>query len=448
MEDWITHKLNKWYKKNRFAYTLAFYAGIVFLVGVIALIIWGLCRDMDSVWGSVVSDMLATVVGIIVAFVMLRIGFLLGHRNEDKNKVSYSNADMWKQYGTNYRQQFALNGPNVCTVYCEKMFLKEPDTVISVDDYPDEFFELDSFIKSQFFTLIEAHAMSDSTNSITVRLKEVLHPSGSNLVVIRTMRSTYLSHMLTNRALDYELKPGITIRSLFENTDRLIPPQRSRMSNHLGVNALVFLKEGNDKRGWLLLPERGGNATVAKNKVTASIATRIKMKDYTRKLETDFIVKGCIESSIAGSIHVTKLPEMDIQFLGLSRDIYEGGKPTLFYVVYLDMDKDTYIARRNEYETANLKSRRQRQQEQRKGFLPAEEEIIDEVTKIHIAQWTSVKMGEPCAKELEQNPAYYNTAFDNAKLTFKADGKKEEKAFEQNLIANFWFLLGCPNEVK
>ena len=36
---------------------------------------------------------------------------------------------------------------------------------------------------------------------------------------------------------------------------------------------------------WLLLPERGRHATVAKNKVTASVATRIKMEN-TKKLRT------------------------------------------------------------------------------------------------------------------------------------------------------------------
>lgn len=451
MEDKITSWFNDLYRKSHALYILAnIVAGILLFGSLAAIIAVTVLSYIDSgtsglsIFGEIFVNTIASIVGVLLAYFLYRFLFLVSHRNEDKNKVSYSNSDMWKQYGTIYRQQFQLHDDSVFTVYCEKLLQRGEFEQLEIDDYPDEFFELDPFIKSQFFTLIEAHAMSNSTNSITVRLKEVVHKKGDKLAVIRTMRSTYLSHMLTNRALDYELKSGVTIRSLFENTNHLIPPQRSRMSNHFGVNALVFLKDGKDKHKWLLLPERGGNATVAKNKVTASIATRITMKDYTKKLQADYVLEGCIKDNIAKSIRVTELPNMEITFLGLSRDIYEGGKPTLFYAVCLDMDKKTYETQRNTYETNKTQERQAKRANAHKGYLPREEESIDEVRKIHIVQWNTIKMGEPCARKIEAKPDSYNTAYDKAQLEFVADGVLEHKAFEQNLIANFWFLQGCP----
>ena len=466
MEDILTTWLNKLYRKSHKLYVFAYVMAGVLLFGLLGVIIgisiWSYVKEGQSglsIFGEIFVNTIASIVGVLLAYLLYRFLFLVSHRNEDKNKVSYANRDMWKQYGTHYRQQFTLHGDHVCTVYCEKLLQNKKGLKIHVTDHPSEFFELDSFIKTQFFDLIQAHAMSETTNSITVRLKEVVEAEKGNEVTIHTMRSTYLSHMLTNRALDYDLKGGVTIRSLFENTDRLIPPQRSRMSNHFGVNALVFLKDkktGNQTE-WLLLPERGGSATVAKNKVTASIATRLKMKDYTKELPDKAIMRGGIDESIADSIRVTTLPKSKykVEFLGLSRDIYEGGKPTLFYVVYLDMCKDEYDAARKAYEEDKAKKNAFKRAQTAKGFLPEKEETIDEVVKIHVAKWTSVMMSEPCAKEKEvidehaakqadkKKEEYYNIAYDNAPLEFEADGVTEHKAFEQNLIANFWFYLGC-----
>jgi len=454
MEDRIKYFFNKLYRKNHTMYVVSYILTGVVLLALLAVIIGVSIASYNEegkssleIFGEIFVNTIASLVGILLAYFLYRFLFLVSHRNEDKNKVSYANADMWKQYHNNYRQQFCIHDNRVFTVYCEPMFCNAKNLNVAVDDYPDEFFELDSFIKTQFFNVIEAHAMSESTNSITVRLKEVVKPDDAH-VVIRTMRSTYLSHMLTNRALDYELKPGITIRSLFENTDRLIPPQRSRMSNHLGVNALVFLKQGENKQAWLLLPERGSNATVAKNKVTASIATRVKMKDYTQHLTTRQITEGCIREAIKKSVRLSEVPKMEIEFLGLSRDIYEGGKPTLFYAVYLDMTKDHYKRQREKYEYNTSLEQAAKHAEVLKGLIPKEEESIDEVKTIHVVDWSTVTMGEPYTTDFDPEPDYYDPAYDKALLEFTAEGVTEHKAFEQNLIANFWFLQNCKPKAE
>lgn len=453
LEEKITHALNKWYRKSRMAYVLACFVGLAIILVIAYLLVSALIHpESNKLWKDIVVNIIATIIGILIAYLIVRILFLFGHNNEDKHKVSYANSDMWKQYNMHYLQQFTMhNKPNVFAVYCEKLFRMADYKHVEVDDYPDEFFELDSFIKSQFFKLIEAHAMSDSTNSITVRLKEVVFPEEKDTVVIRTMRSTYLSHLLTNRALDYELKPEITIRSLFENTDTLIPPQRSRMSNHFGVNALVFLKETEESSEpyWLLIPERDRRATVAKGKVTASIATRIQMDKfehkYTDKLTSEYLTKDCIYDYIEKAIKAKNPPVKSIEFLGLSRDIYEGGKPTLFYTVLLDWTSNQYVEACKSYDNENKKKSKQRAEQNRNGYIPAQKEDIDEVAIIHIAEWNTVTIGKVAPIKIENDLTYYNSKYDKALLEFKTDkGKMEHKAFEQNLIANFWFWRGCP----
>lgn len=463
LEDKIKHAFNKLYRQNRKWYHVACAVGIILLAGALALIVCGLlpCAD-KTIWEELAVNLLATVIGLFTAYLLYRVIFLFAHRNEDKNKVSYANADMWKQYNTHYLHWFKLHKDALFAVYCEELLRAGTFTELQIDDYPDEFFELDPFIKSNFFGLIEAHAMSDTTRSVTVRLKEVVHPKGNNLAVIRTMRSTYLSHLLTNRALDYELKPEMTIRSLFENSDTLIPPQRSRMSNHFGINALVFLKdekEGNEK--WLLLPHRGPRATVAKNKVTASIATRLKMEKlqgkYAGKLEPKYVQKDCIFDCIADAIQIPEKwvinnhNKIHIQFLGLSRDIYEGGKPTLFYTVHLDMNLDEYTALHDEFKDTKDQKKAERDDEIRQGHLPVGAEKIDEVETIHIVDWSSVTMSKNLAPIIrkKEDEVYYNAEFDTALLSFETNENQTYKeAFEQNLIANFWFYKSCPDNIE
>lgn len=451
LQDFITHRFNQLYIKSRPTFWVSLcFAGAILIALTLIIIIGLLPAYRDTLLRELAINLLATVVGILATFLFVRLLFLWNHQDEDKNKVSYANSDMWRQYGTNYRQQFELHN-SVFTVYCEPLLKKGEFKTLKVDDDPNNYFSLDTFIKAQFFTLIEAHAMSKSTNSVTVRLIDVIHQPGADNAFLRTARSTYLSHMLTNRALDYELKPGITIRSLFENTNHLVPLSRSRLSNHLGINALVFLKD-TEKNSFLLLPERGNNATVAKHKVTASIATRLEMdkehfpNTYIDKLTAPYIEEECIRVAIDKAIRLNNPPIDSIQFLGLSRDIYEGGKPTLFYVVYLNMTPDEYFQATKDYKADNTHTGTDNKLP--KSIIPLEEEKIDQVETIHVVKWATLKLvGGP--KQIEPEPKYYDMAYDKAQLefteVFELEGKSQElhKGFEQNLIANFWFLQNC-----
>ena len=288
------------------------------------------------------------------------------------------------------------------------------------------------------------------------------------------MRSTYLAHLLTNRALDYHIKPEVTIRRIFENTARLTPLALSKMSNHIGINALVFLRRNGEKRGYLLMPKRGSDATVAKNGVTASLATRLQMDNkeyfadgYQSKMTIDYIEKGCILDGLPAAIRLSRdcLNEkmeqqsdfLQIDLLGIARDIYEGGKPTFFYAVYLDMTVDEYFRQSDEYVEKMTNTANAAKQQKKKGILPLSSDKIDEVKEVYVADWTSVKMSERKRGPQSDNDSVYVVADDDRLLCFDAiDRKKTLKQrkkgnaepvfsryalnFEQNLISNFLFL--------
>ena len=474
MEDPIILYFQDLHRKNRKKSLITM---IVVLVVMLVLFVFCMvCKPCDMIVNLVASG-----VTIIAAFVLYKVLEFWRQKYEDENKVSYRNSDMWNQYGTNYRNIFRMNDSDF-VVYSEKLFLyDEKTTNLVIEDRPGDFFELDPYIKVHSSPLLEAHAKSKKTDSVTVRLKDFEGPSAKNRnkTIIRTERSSYLAHLLTNRALDYLIDGDLSIRKLFENDKSLRPPKRAQLSNHFGVNALVFLKEQDDKHAWLLLPHRSKTATVAKNKVTASIASRLEMdlkdKDdkmrfeygYDSPLTKEYIIKGCVEQSLEKIC----VPEewlndnnisVQIDFLGLSRDIYEGGKPTLFYAVELGITPQQYMEGRGVWDEKKKKEKQQEEAEKSPFRLPKPDRSIDEVEKIHIVKWSLIKM-QSIIDEETNNPidphseSYYDTRLDKAKLMIyewdgqdAKDGKYQVKEpaveveFEQNLISNFWFLEGCP----
>ena len=443
-------------------------------IGVIAVILSTAWWVKKTGGGDVINNVIASFVGVAALFVLAQLVVWILHHNEDKNKVSYRNQDMWAQYGTRYREIFAMNNSQF-VVYCEPLFYAKDAKKIVVKDDPKDFFQLDPYIKMHCSTLLEAHAMSNKLDSVTVRLTDFEAPTEANgqVATIYSGRSSYLAHLLTNRALDYFIEGDLSVRKLYENDKTLRPLRRAMLSNHFGVNALVFLKKGEDKDGYLLLPHRKGNATVAKNSLTASIATRLEMpgdtfpKEYEDHMTRAYIEEGCIRDNIAKSIWVSqawldkKEKEfaaknerfMDIKFLGLSRDIYEGGKPTLFYVVHLDATHKEYETERAEF----IRTKKEKNQKKRKEAsyyrLLEPTHSIDEVEKVHIAEWSSVKMQaiKDCktGKPIEPEKTIHDIRLDKALLTFTDEQEKYYKApFEQNLISNFLFYKNSRLEEK
>lgn len=472
MEEIISRFFHNFFRTGKVGYRIV--QVLLCIIGLEVLIL--LLSWMRTEGADVINNMIASFFGVAAVFILARLVTLFLHLTEDENKVSYRNQDMWHQYGEEYRRIFRMNNSDFL-VYCEKLFRKNEVSKFLVEDDPEDFFELDPYIKAHCSTLLEAHAMSKTTDSVTVRLCKFDKPTPENgmTATIYSGRSSYLAHLLTNRALDYFMESDLTIRKLYENDKTLRPLHRAKLSNHFGINALVFLKD-NDGKKWLLMPHRKKDATVAKNSVTASVATRLKMEnktyfpqEYANYLQPGYIEKACVKDALPNAIWVKKewldneiekrnkeieekkssIPFLDIQFLGLSRDIYEGGKPTLFYVVYLDTTPDGYKRGREAWEEEKKNKAEEKQKQTSIYRIALPEHSIDEVDEIYLADWSTVKMEEMhrCLFGDKINPekSYHDIRLDSAKLTFvDKDKEKHAYAYEPNLISNFWFLEGCP----
>jgi hypothetical protein len=152
-----------------------------------------------------------------------------------------------------------------------------------------------------------------------------------------TSRSNFYNHLLTNRAIDYEFEPGLSVRKIFEYGPLLNKFENTKMSNHIGINGIVQLSDG-----YTILPRRGTNATYSKNKITASITSPlISSHDKNGTLELTYEglrneVISLLHSRLYIDTEMISDSSVEVIFMGFGREIYEGGKPQFYFFVKLN----------------------------------------------------------------------------------------------------------------
>lgn len=300
---------------------------------------------------DVVSNVFGTVVGFILSSMFLYVCKIVVGLLEDLLKINYDTQQLLRTYhgNQNYRKQ--LHSGNTVVEFAYADVLTNEGYRFSVVDAPHKYFELDEFIQGSYAQIFSAHSNSAKRNFDTIRLDRF----DSESKTFYLSRSTYFNHLVTNRAVDFRLFEDVSLRTVFEYGPQLSPLEDSKMSNHIGINALVFLSDGR-----LLIPRRETSATISKNKITSSIAIMLGFPEEFKgnprgaTISTDYLLRGNIFKNLSDRV---KLPQSaidkaqtDITFLGFGQNIYEGGKPQFYFAVTLNnIDTPTYFKKREEY---------------------------------------------------------------------------------------------------
>lgn len=214
------------------------------------------------------------------------------------------------------------------------------DTVISFDDSSEKH-ELPSFVITHADELLLAHKNSTKNNSSTIRLNDFDYDADTKSLVLKTSRSTYYHMLITNRCMDYKFANGLSIRELYEYDNEICPLERSKLGNQIGINGLIVTKDN-----YILVEKRGRKKITWKNKFAQSISLALKLKDVGLErreiLENDpetaqKTLKHIIEKTINDNFGLTNADYSDFNisenFLGIARDLLEGGKPNLYFYV-------------------------------------------------------------------------------------------------------------------
>ncbi len=209
--------------------------------------------------------------------------------------------------------------------------------------------ELPSFVIGNGTEFLKAHRYSQTSNNLTIRLDDI-SVEGDN-VTLHTSRTYYYHMLLTNRCMDYKLDCDMSVREIYEFNKTVSYLHESKLSNQIGINGMIITKDG-----YLLLEKRDHKKTTWKNKFAQPISLALKASDLG--LENDTLMEKSVEyanKKLLGVIKKTMkdnfgLLEKDYEtldlsktFLGLARDLLEGGKPNLYFVVTVNYTKDEFV---------------------------------------------------------------------------------------------------------
>ena len=300
---------------------------------------------------DVVSNVFGTVVGFMLSSMFIYLSKIIIGFLEDLLKINYNTEELLGIYSgaPEYRKTIKSQGTEVSFAYADVLVNNDYDFTV-VDD-PDKFLELDDFIVENYAQIFSAHSNSAKRNFDTIRLDRF--DAETNTFYLS--RSTYFNHLVTNRAVDFLLFDDISLRTIYEYGPRISSLEDSKMSNHIGINGLVFLSDGR-----LLIPRRKGSSTISKNKITSSIAVMLNFPNECKNdprsavISADYLLKGNIFKNLSDRV---KLPadvideeQTEIKFLGFGQNIYEGGKPQLYFAVKLNnVDTRMYFEKRSEF---------------------------------------------------------------------------------------------------
>ncbi len=220
------------------------------------------------------------------------------------------------------------------------------NTALSFKDAA-EAHKLPSFVLEHADELLNAHRNSAKKNNNTIRLDDFTYED--NKLILNTKRSTYYHMLITNRCMDYSFANGLSIRDLYEYDTCICPLHKSKFGNQIGINGLILTRDG-----YVLIEKRDHHKTTWKNKFAQSISLALKADEL--KMNTDGVLGDTYEDANMNLKHVIEKTiksnfglkpseyeefSLDKNFLGLARDLLEGGKPNLyFYVTTHDTAKD------------------------------------------------------------------------------------------------------------
>ncbi len=300
--------------------------------------------------GDVKSNIIGTVIGIVVSGMFLYFAKICVGYVEDIAKVTDDTNKLKQIYPcARYAKQVHLNGSKCEIIYNEVIDGDNYD--FKVVDNPQKQYEIPSFVDQNFLELLKAHDNSYIKNDDTVRLDDVLIEEDKCTLYLS--RSTYFNHLVTNRAMDFYFE-GTTVRSVLEYGPTINSFKDSKMSNHIGVNALVFLSDGT-----ILVPRRKNDATISKNQITSSIATRLGFpsveqgideqpkKSSEQEITKEYFFHDNVVDSLTSRLKIPKEEvknlDMTIKFIGLGQNIYEGGKPQTYFAIKINnLNKEDY----------------------------------------------------------------------------------------------------------
>lgn len=341
-------------KIKRLLYTFVKGEALTVVCGIVVFLIIKKYSDIDKngIDLGVLLSMIIMAVLTIMVFLMRKIMLSWledsGKLTEDYEELTKAyNADfvVYKNSGTlennfsrrKYKKYF--NQECKFPIICDKKFYE--DSQISdfcIEDKPKKIYRLPQLIEDNFDEIMKAHSASEKYNQLCVRVDK--WRMEKEKFVMHTSRTTYYDTLVTNRAMDFKWKNGMTVRERYFFGPFIPELKHSVLSNHLGCNGFIETADG-----YISLVKRTGTTTVAKHVYGGSFGMVPKIRHMVepdkQKLKDDGILRSvkeeiCEKYNLSGE----EMERMMGHVVAAYRDIVEGGKPQLLFYIKLNVSKD------------------------------------------------------------------------------------------------------------
>ena len=215
---------------------------------------------------------------------------------------------------------------------------------VEIIDAPASEYKLPEVINTHFDELFSSYQTSEVYDNINIRVDDWKLNSEKNLFQIFSGRTTYYKSLVTNRAMDYVLSNGASVRKMLEGGPVIHSLKGSSLSNHLGFNGFI---ETSDEKFMFVFRKKG--VSIGEGTYSNSVAASLKTK-YALNPSSQFTMAG-LENGIIREIEdelgippETLLRDKNnilsgpIKLIAAYRDLLEGGKPQLLFYAMTSMD--------------------------------------------------------------------------------------------------------------
>lgn len=244
------------------------------------------------------------------------------------------------------------------------------DNNIIIND-SDKEYEPPEFVMNHFDLLYKAHAHSNTYNNPNIRLDDF--KIVGNKVELYTSRTQYIYGLVTNKVMDYNLENNITLRKMYAANNSIGKLKDSKMSNHIGFNAIVITSDDN-----IVFIKRFKNLSVEKGNLGLGVQGSLK---YKAVMEKDNLLDGfynAIYAEIEKELKVEKKNVKKCDIIGLYRNIVEGGKPQFLVKYELDITAEK-LYKNFEDTKAGKKNKKQERDGDELVFLEKEKILNNDI---------------------------------------------------------------------
>lgn len=137
---------------------------------------------------------------------------------EDSAKLNANNSELLRQYPLENIFEFESDKKIAISI----MHFKEKDEkwTFEIEDHENKYYELPEQIKEYSKELFDSHESSNVYNSLMIRLENITIENGE--VKLDTSRTFYYDLLVSNRACDYRLSNGKSIREIYDSIKYLV----------------------------------------------------------------------------------------------------------------------------------------------------------------------------------------------------------------------------------